>query len=157
MDDMKNLFICGFMGCGKSSMGQVLSAMTGKQFVDTDKTIEAREKMSIPEIFEEKGEDYFREKELGLASEILGMQNLIVAVGGGFMLHDGIGEIIKATGSSILFIDESFENCYERIKDSDRPLVKGKSKEELKALYDERKEHYLSIATEAINPNEMFG
>lgn len=156
MNDMQNLYICGFMGSGKTSMGQVLAAMTGKQFVDTDKTIEAREKMSISEIFETKGEDYFRQLELGLVTEIMQMQNLIVSVGGGFLLHDGIGEILKATGATILFIDENFENCYERIKDSDRPLVKGKTKEELKALYDERKEHYLSVSTDAVDPNEMM-
>lgn len=151
---MSNLILCGFMGSGKTSLAQVFSKMTGQQFVDTDMLIEQSEKMTIPEIFEKHGEEYFRKLEVSVATLLSANNNCVIATGGGFLLHDGIDEIMRKTGD-ILFIDCDFESCYERIKNTDRPLVKQKSKEELLALYNERKPKYLSICTERIDPSNL--
>ena len=151
---MSNLILCGFMGSGKTSLAQVFSKMTGQQFIDTDMLIEQSEQMTIPQIFEKHGEEYFRKLELNLAMILSTNDNCVIATGGGFLLHDSIDEIMRKTGD-ILFIDCDFEDCYKRIKDSDRPLVKQKSKEELLALFNERRPKYLSICTERIDPNGL--
>lgn len=151
---MSNLILCGFMGSGKTSLAQVFSKMTGQQFIDTDMLIEQSEQMTIPQIFEKHGEEYFRKLELNLAMILSTNNNCVIATGGGFLLHDSIDEIMRKTGD-ILFIDCDFEDCYQRIKDSERPLVKQKSKEELLALFNERRPKYLSICTERIDPNGL--
>ena len=151
---MSNLILCGFMGSGKTSLAQVFSKMTGQQFIDTDMLIEQSEQMTIPQIFEKHGEEYFRKLELNLAMILSTNNNCVIATGGGFLLHDSIDEIMRKTGD-ILFIDCDFEDCYQRIKDSERPLVKQKSKEELLALFNERRPKYLAICTERIDPNGL--
>ena len=59
----KTVFLCGFMGCGKSTVGKVAAGLLGVQFVDLDEHIEQQEKMTIPVIFSKKGEQYFRDCE----------------------------------------------------------------------------------------------
>ena len=64
---MKNIILIGMMGCGKTTVGELLAQRLKKTLVDTDRLIEVRLGMSIPEIFESEGEDYFRSVELGVA------------------------------------------------------------------------------------------
>lgn len=71
------------MGSGKSTVGKLLADKTSRDFVDVDKLIEEREKMKIKDIFEKKGELYFRELEKKYLQELLNTQNLVVSTGGG--------------------------------------------------------------------------
>ena len=67
---MNNLVLCGFMGCGKTTVGRLLAARTGRRFVDTDALIVEREGRSISEIFATEGEAYFRDLESAVAEEL---------------------------------------------------------------------------------------
>lgn len=136
------VFLCGFMGCGKSTISAVLSKSMGVSCCDTDALIVKKEGMSIPEIFEKKGEKYFREAETKVVEE-LGSYKGVVACGGGLMLSDINSEIARKNGV-VVFLDTPFETCYERISgDKNRPIAVSKTRDELKALYDERYEKYL--------------
>lgn len=136
------VFLCGFMGCGKSTIAAALSKAMGTACCDTDELIVEKEKMSIPEIFEKKGEKYFREAETEIVEE-LGNYKGVAACGGGLMLSDKNAEIARKNGV-VVFLNTPFEVCYDRISgDKNRPLAVSKTYDELKALYDERYEKYL--------------
>ncbi len=136
------VFLCGFMGCGKSTIATTLSKYKGCSHCDTDELIVEKEGMSIPEIFEKKGESYFRQLESEIVESLENYKG-IVACGGGLMLNDKNSEIARKNGV-VLFLNTPFEVCYERIaKDSNRPIAVSKTKEELKELYNERYDKYM--------------
>ena len=78
---MSSVYLCGFMGCGKSHIGRQLAAASGKSFVDLDRVIVEREEMTIPEIFDKFGEPHFRELEAKYIREL--NKGYVVATGGG--------------------------------------------------------------------------
>lgn len=80
---MKNIFLIGFMGSGKSTVSDYLKRAYAMDTVDTDQLIEEREQMSIPEIFEKYGEEYFRDLETKLLWELQSRENTVVSCGGG--------------------------------------------------------------------------
>jgi len=136
------IFLCGFMGCGKSTISSILSRSLGTSCCDTDSLIVEREGMSIPEIFEKKGEKYFRETETLIVEELSNYKG-VAACGGGLMLNDRNSEIARKNGT-VIFLDTPFDLCYERISgDPNRPLAVSKTYDKLKELYDERYEKYL--------------
>lgn len=140
------IFLCGFMGCGKSTVGKELGKLMGYRFVDMDTYIEEREATSIPEIFAQKGEDYFRRVEAEAVVE-LSKTNAIVGCGGGAMLNPTSAEVGRKAGQ-VVFLDVPFEVCYARIKgDSNRPIVANNSKEGLEAIYDQRHAVYEANAS----------
>lgn len=131
------VFLCGFMGCGKSTVGRILANLLGINFVDMDKYIEDKENMTIAEIFEQKGEQYFRMLETK-AIEELSQNQMIIACGGGAMLNDKNAEIANKNGM-VVFLDVPFKTCYKRISgDSKRPLVINNTVEQLEDLYNKR-------------------
>ena len=138
---MKPIFLCGFMGCGKSTVGKILAKRLKCRCIDLDDYIEEQEGMTIPEIFEQKGESYFREKETE-ALAAFGDIGGVVATGGGALLSDKNGETAKNSGMAV-FIDTDFDVCYDRIKDDPhRPIAASSTREQLKARFDDRKPKY---------------
>ena len=98
------IYLCGFMGCGKSTIGKLLAQKTGLKFTDLDDYIEKTEKMSIPEIFASKGESYFREKEAKAVKD-LSAENSVVACGGGTIINDNSARIARENGKKALRLD----------------------------------------------------
>ena len=134
---MKAVYLCGFMGCGKTTVGKILAERLECEFFDMDEYIVEREKMKIPQIFAEKGEKYFRETETAVIRE-LAEKNGIIACGGGAMLKRENAEIASGNGI-VIYIDVPFEVCYGRISgDKNRPIVMSNTKEELEFIYDSR-------------------
>ena len=128
------LFLCGFMGCGKSALGRALSKRLELPLIDTDDYIVKTQGMSIPEIFEKYGEPYFREIEAKAIAD-LSQQEAVISCGGGAILNDKTAEIARENGIVIL-LDQSFDVCYSRIKDDkNRPLVQKNTKEQLREIY----------------------
>lgn len=142
---MQTVFLCGFMGCGKTTVGKMLAQFTGRIFADMDDYIEDYEHRTIAEMFASEGEAYFR----GLESEAvvrLRETGYVVATGGGAMVNPANAEVAKQ-GGTVVFIDTPFELCYERIKgDRKRPLAASASEEELRARFDARRGAYLAAA-----------
>lgn len=137
----KSVFLCGFMGCGKSTVGKVAAGMLGMQFIDLDEFIEKQEGMTIPVIFSKKGEEYFRACETRAIAQFEG-QTAVVATGGGALLREENAEAAQKAGK-VIFIDTDFDTCYERIKDDPhRPIAYNSTKQQLKERFDQRRPLY---------------
>lgn len=139
---MKNIFLCGFMGCGKSSVGRALSTVLGTPFADLDELIVEHANMTIPQIFEKYGQAHFRALESQEIEKISRLDGNIIATGGGAMVNAQNASIAKQNGI-VVFLDVAFDTCYERIAgDTNRPIVQSSSKSELLELYNNRKVCY---------------
>lgn len=138
----KAIFLCGFMGCGKSTIGKLLAKKTGKNFTDLDIYIEEQQGMEIPDIFEKHGESYFRKIESECLSDF-GKIGCIIATGGGALLTKENAEIAKNSGY-VVFIDTPFEICYNRIKgDKNRPIAYNSTEAQLLERYNMRRPLYI--------------
>lgn len=145
------VFLCGFMGCGKSTAGKLAAKRLGIGFTDTDDLIVRTLDMSIPEIFEKKGEPFFRTAEAEIVKSLCG-KSIAAACGGGAMLNPDTAKCAAESGSAVVFLDVPFEVCYERIKDdTNRPIVMNSTKEQLEELYNKRREIYLRHSTVQIS------
>ena len=143
------IFLCGFMGCGKTTVGQILAKKLGLPLIDTDAYIVQREGKSIPDIFAQDGEPYFREKETA-AIQALCQKKAVISCGGGAMIKPENAAYAREHGIVVL-LDESFDTCYQRIKgDTNRPIVQ---------LFDQRASIYRAHATCAVpggvSPEQM--
>jgi shikimate kinase len=141
---MKNIYLVGFMGTGKSTVGKALAKVLNKEFKDLDELIEEREKRKIVEIFEQFGEQYFREVETAVVREISERENLVIATGGGVVVNEENFSLLKKSGTLITLV-ASPEAIYERIKDSiERPLLNVENPlDTIKRMLFERAYYYI--------------
>lgn len=150
---MKNIYLCGFMGCGKTTVGKELAKQTGMSFLDTDKEIERRSEKSVSEIFSEYGELAFRLLERELLQTISGDESLVVAMGGGMIIPSCNSDYASKTGCVIL-LDVPFEECYRRIaNEKTRPLAEQMIENELEELYWCRMKNYRAAAEIIVDAN----
>lgn len=134
---MKPIFLCGFMGCGKSTVGKLLAKRLGCEFYDLDDYIEKKSGMKIPEIFETYGESHFRELETAAIGDFCGKSG-VIATGGGALLSEKNAQAANEYGVTV-FIDTPFEICYHRIKDDPhRPIAYNSTKEQLFQRFSDR-------------------
>jgi shikimate kinase len=144
--DLRIIFLVGFMGSGKSTVGQALSRRLGWRFVDLDSRIEGREKRSITDIFRDSGEVAFREAESSALRELLGEVDsspVIAALGGGAFAQNANLEKIKSSGAPIVWLDAPVEELWRRCEaeDKGRPLMQ--SPNQFRQLYEARRAFYM--------------
>lgn len=121
----KNIFLIGFMGCGKSTMARLLADELQLELVEMDETIEKEEQRSINEIFAADGEAYFRDLETGLITRIAEKGGMIVSCGGGAILREENVMQMKKNGC-VVYLCATPETIYERVhKSTNRPLLNG--------------------------------
>ena len=132
----KNIVLIGMPGCGKSTVGRNIASKLRKEFIDIDEYIESKSGMKISEIFSKYGEEYFRDLEYSACLEIALKDNLVVSTGGGVVKREENINVLKSNGI-ICYIERDLEKT---ILDDNRPL--SKSIDDLKRLYEERKELY---------------
>ena len=139
----KNLVLTGMMGVGKSTIGKKLAKKLKRKFVDIDKIIEINEKKTIKEIFENKGENYFRKIEKKITLEELKKNNLVMALGGGAFINTSIRRKIKSSCLSF-WLDLTAESLLIRLKNvKKRPLLdQDKLEKSINKIYSERKKIY---------------
>lgn len=137
--NMENILLIGMPSCGKTSMGKMLAEKLKRDFYDTDKLIEEEEGKTIPEIFEEKDEDYFRNLESKILKDLSKRNGLVIATGGGAPLREENRYYILQN-SLVIYLNRNLEN----LETSGRPL--SKNLDNLKKLYKERKEIYEDLA-----------
>lgn len=142
---MKNIILFGFMGCGKTTVGTKLAQKAGLSLLDTDRYLEQKYGRRIPEIFARDGEDAFRRMEREVCAELAGKKGLVLCCGGGTMLAEENAHSL-AQGGTMVFLDAPFAVCYERIRQSDRPLVRQNSRDRLHEIFLYRRPIYLSRA-----------
>ncbi|WP_217912724.1 shikimate kinase [Miltoncostaea marina] len=137
------LALSGFMGAGKTSVGRRVATRLGREFVDSDRVIEERAGMPIPEIFAKRGELWFRRTEEAVIREVLAGEPGVLALGGGAL------ESAKTRGvlgrlADVVWLRADIDVLWARVKDSDRPLVSDRARFERRARA--REEHYREAA-----------
>ena len=147
MKETCNIFLIGFMGCGKSTVAAELNQAYGMHVVEMDQEISVRQKMSIPEIFEQYGEEYFRDLESDLLKKIQVGSNQVISCGGGVVLREQNVAEMKKNGKIVLLTAKP-ENILRRvIGNDDRPVLKGrKTVKDISELMEARREKYESAA-----------
>lgn len=154
------LFLVGMMGTGKSTVGQLVSEKLGITHTDSDTWIESRLKRSIPEIFEEMGEDFFRLQEKKFLENHLPMAPAIVSCGGGLCIADGMMDTLKHKGV-VICLSASKSEILKRVSlKENRPLLSGRDQErKISQLLDERSPIYqcahYQIETDNLSPEEI--
>lgn len=144
---MDNIVLCGFMGCGKSTVGKNIARKTGKQFLDMDSYIEKKAGMTVSEIFDKYGESGFRDMEHEACKELSEMKDLIIASGGGAFTFERNVEVFKGK-DTIVLLDVPLNIIKYRLRnDKTRPLLQRPDKDKaMQELYDKRLPLYQSAA-----------
>jgi shikimate kinase len=142
----RNLVLVGFMGSGKSSVGRILSSLTGFALVDTDALVAQAAGQSIPAIFKQHGEEHFRALETKVLQSLVGRIGLIVATGGGVIISAPNRELLPQIGP-VVWLDASPEHLYQRVKHSKRPLLQtADPRRTVEELYRQREPLYADTA-----------
>lgn len=161
----ENIILTGFMGSGKTTVGRVISKKYGKTFIDTDAEIEKREGMSIPEIFESRGEKYFRDAESRVLKDISeSAANSVISTGGGAILKEDNRMSLRRCGK-VYFLDASVSELTRRVGNaSGRPALDTGGEESIEAkikkLKAERDLFYglaadIVINTDGLSPDKV--
>jgi len=139
-----NISLCGMMGSGKSSIGKILANKLDYNFIDVDKMIESDAGKTIKKIFEEDGEQYFRDLEEKITINILELKETIVSLGGGAIINKNIRDSIKKNSYNI-YLNVDIDILTKRLQNSKtRPLIYKKNlKKELINLIGIREKFYL--------------
>lgn len=143
---MKNIFLTGFMGSGKSTVGRLLSEKSGLPLLDTDRMLEQASGLSVVEIFGQFGEAYFREMEAELLERLCHQSGHIISTGGGVVLKPE-NVMWMQKGGTVVFLDVPVDTIRMRLKnDKTRPLLSDDKYAQLDSLWAQRHPLYLKAA-----------
>lgn len=144
---MKNIFLIGYMGTGKSTVAAYMAKQYGMEVMEMDQMIVEQEGMSISDIFAKHGENYFRDVETKLLVEIQTQDNKVVSCGGGVVLREQNVEEMRK-GGHIVLLSAKAETILERVKDDNsRPLLQGnKNIAFINDMLEQRRPKYESAA-----------
>ena len=147
-----NIVLIGFMGAGKTSISEYLKTLFAMDVIEMDQIIAEREGMSIPDIFEVHGEQYFRDLETNLLIEMQSKKNVVISCGGGTPLRECNVVEMKKNGRVVL-LTASPETIFDRVKDShDRPVIENnKNVPFIADLMEKRRAKYEAAADIVIN------
>ena len=150
------VFLIGPMGSGKSTIGKLISKEVSLKFYDTDKMIEASLKKNINEIFEDHGEEFFRQKECEILIDTKNIDFGIISTGGG-IIESIENRNFLSEQKHVFFLNSSVKRQYERTKKSQkRPLLnKGNPKKTLKELYNRRIRFYRNVSDEELDMDKF--
>ena len=134
-----NIYLVGFMGTGKTTVGKQLALKAKMEFKDLDALIEKTAGESIPEIFEKHGEACFRALESQVLAEVVRSEGIVLATGGGVVLNPANLDIMKSNGI-VVCLTAGVDTLWERLKNkTDRPLLNVSSpREALTEIYNKR-------------------
>jgi shikimate kinase len=135
---MQRIFLTGFMGAGKTTIGKELASRMSLSFVDLDLFIENRYHKTIPQIFAEKGEETFREMEQKALREVAEFEDVVIATGGGAPCFHQNMTFMNENGTTV-YLNVSIDELINRITmhQYTRPVLKGRSDSELKRFVEE--------------------
>lgn len=144
---VRNIFLVGPMGAGKSTIGRALAKELKLEFFDSDEVIEERAGADIAWIFDIEGEEGFRQREVKVISELTQKNNIVLATGGGVIISPENRTVLAARGT-VIYLKTSLEQQYERTKrDTRRPLLQTENlTERLEELRESRQPYYEELA-----------
>ena len=134
--------LTGFMGVGKSTVARHLACLLKCERLDLDSVIEASEKRTIADIINSEGEARFREIETENLRKILQTDVKIIALGGGAWTTEENRRLIQQSNSTTIWLESSFEHCWQNIKFSRRQRPIAKNKRHARKLFEERQNYY---------------
>lgn len=160
---MRNVVLIGFMGTGKTSTGKMLAVRLGVAFIDMDQKIEEDAGMSIPDMFAQKGEPYFREQEHKLVLQLSARRNAVISTGGGTVKNpDNIAALKE--GGVIVCLSANVDTVLERTnRRGTRPVLdnedRGDRRQAVEKLMEERRELYkqadFTVDTSDLSPMQV--
>ena len=147
---MKPLFLVGYMAAGKTTLGRRAAQLLNVEFIDLDAYIESRYRKRISDLFAERGEEGFRDIERRMLHEVAEFDNVLVATGGGTPCFFDNMEFMNASGTTV-YLKVSVEELAKRLElcKHTRPVLKGRSGEELRAFIAESLEKRNPFYTKA--------
>lgn len=162
--DLERVYLTGYMGAGKSTIGRLLALKMGYRFLDTDRQLVKQCQKTISEIFAEEGEEFFRQSELSLLTELAQQNKLIISTGGGTLTRPQTLEIANQSGSVIVYLRAPIETLFERVifSPKDRPMIDVPNAEEVfRQKFQQRETFYnsahFSVDTADKQPSEVAG
>ena len=156
---MRRIILVGYMGSGKTTVGKALSKETGMMFYDLDWYIESRMRKSVSQIFAERGEEGFRKIEYNMLHEVAEFEDVIISCGGGTPCFFDNMDYLNRQGQ-VVYLKVEPDVLYKHLMMAkvERPLIKGKSQEELLAFIREqldRREPFYSKARYTLDVSLM--
>ena len=143
----KSIILIGPPGSGKSTIGKALARKLQKPFVDTDDVIEARTKISISQIFIDKGEPWFRDLEQLVLSEELAKLDGVLSLGGGAPLSESAQQLLRTVDAVVVYLSVSLATAAPRVGfNRDRPLLLNNPRGAWQELMDKRRPIYEALA-----------
>jgi shikimate kinase len=144
---LENIVLIGFMGSGKSTIGRLVARRLRFQFLDTDRVVAERARMTIPEIFERHGEPHFRERETAVLESLLTVKRHVFATGGGIVTQPRNIPLLRELGLVVLLSADP-EEIYRRVsRNAGRPLLQVENpKERVLEMMAERRPLYEAAA-----------
>ena len=145
---MKAIVLIGYMGSGKSTIGEKTARSLGIEFLDTDTLIEAQEGMTISELFAQKGEAYFRQKETQVIQDLSEeSKKMVLATGGGLPMKEENQALLKELGT-VVYLKASVNTLVERLQeDTTRPLLReGDLRKKIETMLEVRNPVYEKVA-----------
>ncbi len=154
---MQKIILVGYMAVGKSTIGKILAEKKQLKWVDLDEIIENNAKLSVADIFKEKGEIYFRKQEhLEFKKLLNSKESLVISTGGGTPCYADNHLLLNGDNVVSVYLSATIEELYNRLKNNaaERPLLANKSEEELKEFIAKKmfeRSYYYNQATFKIN------
>lgn len=151
----KSIILIGPPGSGKSTIGKAISRKLSVPFADTDDLIEAQTKMSISQIFIDKGEPWFRDLEKEILRVQLSKLNGVLSLGGGAPLSDFAQGLLQQIDAAVIYLDVSLATAAPRVGfNRDRPLLMNNPRAAWQELMDKRRPIYEALATHIVKVDE---
>ena len=143
----QNIFLVGLMGSGKTTVGRLLAKKLGMRFVDSDHEIESRTGATVSWIFEIEGEDSFRRREVETIDDLTSQKGVVLATGGGAVVHPENRKNLKARGT-VIYLRASVNNILQRtMHDKNRPLLQTENRrQKIEELARQREKFYSEVA-----------
>ncbi len=154
------IFITGFMGVGKTTVGRYLAKKYGYHFFDLDEEIKKEMNTSLDALLEEKGISFFRKKEEEILPKVCSRSKTVISLGGGTLMSIKNLEYVQGQGV-LIFLEGDMSTLQNRLQKSyKRPLLKDIEVSTLQSLYEERKSHYekadIRIKTTGLSVEDVF-
>ncbi len=150
------IILVGMMGAGKTTVGKLLAKQLGKTFIDSDEEIQRRTGVTIPHIFDVEGEAGFRTRESGVIQELLKLDNIVLATGGGAIISPQNRAMMKQNGL-VVYLKSSVHDLWQRTRhDHNRPLLQTENpRARLQDLHDQRDPLYMEAADVIIHTGKQ--
>ncbi|MDP7536952.1 MAG: shikimate kinase AroK [Methylococcales bacterium] len=154
----RNIYLIGPMGVGKTTIGRQLAKRLGAPFYDSDKVIEEHTGVDIATIFEFEGESGFRRREKKIIEELVGLERVILATGGGVVLDEQNRALLVKNGF-VVYLSCAVNKLLERThKDTKRPLLQTENpRQKIEVLLQERDPLYATCSDLKVNTGNMSG